>query len=189
MAVSETVSDFDRLEGDLVSLERVDDFEELFKRFQEPVLYEMTGLKRPPKRKDFEEDVVEDETLVVWNIIPDGENKSIGYAMYVAYDGPPYFQFHIFNGPLDIDIAADATVLIVHAFFKTTRQPRLHTFVPQPVDEEVHARLIEGGFDLIDEHPTVDVTKEGIYVMERHTYEAYYGDEDDESEQELDFDE
>lgn len=189
MAVSGDVSDFDTLEGDLVTLERVDDFEELFKAFQKPELYEMTGLKRPPSRKDFKEDVVDDETLVVWNMIPDGEQKSIGYAMFVSYDGPPYFQIAQFDGNLDLDIAADTSLLMVHAFFKNTKQPRLFTFVPQPVDEDAHARLIEGGFDLIEEHPTVDVTKEGIYCIERHTYEAYYGDEDDESEQELDFDE
>ncbi|MBC7793072.1 MAG: hypothetical protein H7Z43_05150 [Clostridia bacterium] len=187
MAVTVLVSDFDRMEGDLVSLERHDEFEELFAAFQKPELYRMTGIKKPPTRREFKEDVVDDETLVVWNIIPDGETKPIGYALFVSYDGPPYFQFYWFNGKMDLDIAADATLLMVHAFFKQTKHKRLHTFVPQPVDEEVHARLIEGGFDYVDEHPTVDVTQEGIYVMERYTYEAYHGGEEDEEERELDF--
>lgn len=183
------MSDFDRLEGDLVTLERADDFELLFKRFQDPAIYKLTGIKKPPTRVDFEEDVVTDQTLIVWDIIPEGESESIGYAIYVAYDGPPYFAFHMFHGKIDLDIAQDASLLMVHAFFKFTEEARLHTFVPQPVDDEIDARLIEAGFDRIEEHPTVDLTKEGAYVMERYTYEAYYDDEEEDEGHELDFDE
>lgn len=183
------MSDYNRLEGDLVTLERVDDFELLFKRFQDPNLYRITGIKKPPTRVDFEEDVLTDQSLIVWDIIPEGENASIGYALYVAYDGPPYFQIFPFNGILDLDIAQDAALLMVHAFFKYTKLKALHTFLPQPVSDDIDARLVEAGFDRIEEHPTVDLTQEGAYVMERHTYDAYYGDEEGDKEAELDFDE
>ena len=183
------VSDFNRLEGDLVTLVRVDDFELLFQRFQNPKLYRLTGIKKPPLRSDFEEDVLVDQTLIVWDVIPEGESESIGYAFYVAYDGPPYFQYFPFGGVIDLDIGQDAALLMVHAFFKYTKQPRLHTFIPQPVPDEIDARLIEGGFDRIEEHPTVDLTIEGAYVIERYTYDAYYGSDEDDDEKELDFDE
>ncbi len=181
---------YDRLEGDLVTLERVDDFERLFKDFQAPELYQLTGIKKPPTRVDFIEDVQTDQSLIVWDIVPEGENNAIGYALYVAYDGPPYFAFYTADGKIDLDIAQDAALLMVHAFFKFTDERSLHTFVPQPVDDEIDARLVEAGFDRIEEHPTIDLTKEGAYVMERHTYESYYGDEneDDEEAEELNFD-
>jgi hypothetical protein len=179
----------DRLEGDLVTLVRVQDFELLFERFQNPKLYRLTGIKKAPTRKDFEDDVLNDQTLIVWDVVPEGESESIGYAFYVAYDGPPYFQYFPFSGVIDLDIGQDAALLMVHAFFKFTKHPRLHTFIPQPVSDEIDARLIEAGFDRIDEHPTVNLSKEGAYVMERFTYEAYYADEEEEEEKELDFDE
>jgi hypothetical protein len=185
------VAEYDRMEGDLITLERVGeaDIDTLFQRFQEPNIYMLTGLKKPPTRANFEEDVITDQTLIVWEMIPEGTRKSVGYSMFVTYDGPPYVAFFFEDGKLDIEIAGDAMQLLVHAFFKYQEEPQLFTFVLQPVPEEVHARLTEAGFDLMEDHPTVDPKKEATYVIERHTYNAYYGEEEDEEEEELNFDE
>lgn len=185
------MAEYDRMEGDLVALERVgeDQFDELFQRFQDPLIYALTGLRKPPNRKDFEEDVITDQSLIVWDMLPEGSRKSIGYAMFVTYDGPPYLAFYFEDGKFDIDMAGDAMLMMVHAFFKHLEEPQLFTYVMQPVPDEVHARLTEAGFDLIEDHPTVDPKKEATYVIERHTYQAYYGEEEAEEEEELNFDE
>jgi hypothetical protein len=183
------VAAYNKLEGEFATLKRVKEpgFDAVFERFQDDRYYGTCGLKKPPTRRDLLNDMFDDETLVVWELFPEGGDTAVGYLFYVAFDGPPYIEVVFFDGALDLTLARDAMALAVQAFFTHTEEAQLHTFVPQPVSEEVHELLTEGGFDLVEEHPTVDLKKEAAYVMERHTYEAYYGEQEEEETEELDF--
>ncbi len=172
------------LEGESVVLERVspDDVDELLGHLQDRRFYLEAGLHRPPKREVLLDDLTEGE-LGVWRLIPSGEDKAIGYAGIIGYSGPPYAFVYYFDANMrDLDLAQEAMALVVKAFFEhISDQDQLWAYQDKPVDDEVHSRLVEGGFDLVeDEVPGIDGRQVACYLMERHTYAAYYGDGDDE---------
>ncbi|MEL6547229.1 MAG: hypothetical protein AAFQ82_21575 [Myxococcota bacterium] len=179
---------YDKLEGELVRLERLKRarWEEVHAHFQTEELYDSAGLKKPPEKNLLFEDLDEEE-LIVFDVIPHDDSKAVGYGVFVNYDGPPYIFVYFFNGTLDVDFAGDAMLQMVLAFFQNSDEPRLYTFVPQPVPEDIHDRLLEAGFDFIDDYPSINTEEEACYRLERFTYEAYYQDEEDDEVSELEF--
>lgn len=182
------MSGFSKLSGDLASLKRVSrtDWDEVHQKFQEESLYDSAGLRSPPKKEPLFEDLDEDE-LIVFKLTSESTTGLRGYGVFVNYDGPPYIFVHFFDGEVDVELAADAMLLMVHAFFKHSEEPRLYTFLPKPVNDDIHDRLLEGGFDFIEDYPVIDNDVEAAYCIERFTYEAYYEDEEDDEVEELDF--
>lgn len=179
---------YDRLKGELVRLERLKRkrWPEILERFQAPELYDSAGLKKPPEQQPLYEDLDEDE-LIVFDVTPHDEGEAVAYAVFVNYDGPPYIFVYFFNGQLDVDFAGDAMLQMVLAFFQNTEESRLYTFLPRPVSEDVHDKLLESGFDYIEDYPAIDNDEEACYCLERFTYEAYYQDEEEDEVAELDF--
>lgn len=181
---------YDKLEGELVTLSRVREggFDALFERMQEPRYHHLAGLEHPPTRDDLYGDLFDDdEAFLVWEMVPEGADEAAGYAFVAAFDGTPRVQVIFFSGKMDLNVGADAMLTLIHAVFEHTEEPRVFAYVPQPVDEDTHERLVEGGFDQLDEHPVANLRETAVYVLERYTYEAYYGDEEDEEAEELDF--
>ena len=63
----------------------------------------------------------------------------------------------------------------------------LSPFVPQPVPDDVNDKLLESGFDFIEDYPVINNDEEACYCLERYTYEAYYQDEEDDEVSEHEF--
>jgi hypothetical protein len=185
------------VEGALATLKRLDDkrLNDLHKRFQEPRLYFMAGLRKPPQLADLRSDLI-DETLWLWEIFPEGKEKPVGFAGIVIYSGPPYVFVYFDDNKIDLEVARDAIVQLAQGFFKETEEDSLWFYQSRPVDPKVNDMLVEGGFDPYeDELPGTDHTKEAAFRMERHTWTAYYGEEsgenyepdDDDDPHELEF--
>lgn len=164
-----------------------DRFAELQQAFTNVDLLGAAGFRKPPADKSLRSDLFDDETIVVWEMVDEHE-KAVGYAVYIACNGPPFVFLHFASGKVDLDVAQDAMLSLVHAFFAYTKEQALYTFLPKPIDEEANRLLIEGGFDLVEDYP-VDPEHEAAYVIERHTYKAYYAEDDEDAEEELNFDE
>ncbi|MEO1482045.1 MAG: hypothetical protein AAFU77_08050 [Myxococcota bacterium] len=182
------MSTTDSLRGSLVVLERAErgDWDTIHEHFQDPALYEETGLQRAPEKAALFEDL-DEEDLVVFHMRDQEDSKLLAYAMFVLYDGAPYFVIHHFEPNYELDLARDAITQLIYAFFRNSDEPRLYFFTPRPVSDDIHDTLLEGGFDPIDDYPVIDNTKEACYCLERFTYEAYYEDDEDDAEQELEF--
>jgi len=176
------IEDIQELQGDLVALRYASPDAEMVEMFRRPRLLAMTGLQKAPNLKKLTDLIEEDDELVVWTVVPEGQNQAIGYACYVAFDGPPYVAVYTFSEEEEVEIAHDCIVQLAHLFFGSTKEEGLHFFRDRPVPEEIHDRLIEGGFDFVEDCPTIDNDVESCYVLERHTYEAYYGEQDEEDE-------
>ncbi len=100
----------------------------------------------------------------------------VGYALYVAFNGPPFVNVYRFDEKIDIELSRDCVLQMVHYFFRKTQEEGLYFYQPKPVNEEIHELLVEGGFDPFEDNPTLD-PDETCYVLWRHTYVAYYGEE------------
>jgi hypothetical protein len=180
--------DPERLEGESVTLELigVDRIQELHKYFQDKRVYQDAGLAKPPKLKSLQEDV-EGADLGVWEVIPEGESAPVALIGLVGYAGPPFiFVTYLDPKHPDLDLAQEAMVLVIKYFFENEKPDELWCYQVKPVSEEIHSRLIEGGFDLWeDDIPSIDSNQLAAYIMERHTFDAYYGEQDDEEKEVL----
>lgn len=187
MSDADEILPFEELEGAHVTLKLVGPSDELvghFKKF--PDMRFAIGAERLPDHK-WLTGAIEVEELRVWEI--DQNGKHIGYAFFVLYDGPPFIAFYYFGKPSHaFDIGKDCLELLIPVFFKNLDEEALFYYLPKPVDEEIHAELIDGGFDIWDENPTIDNATAACYILERHTYDAYYGDGADEEFEQDDFD-
>jgi len=178
------------IQGELVTLKRVDEqsVDRLHDNLNIRAFYREIGRRRMPTRAELLDDMFDDERLWVWEVRQaDDEDTLVGYAGFVAYSGPTYIFYFSLELPVDFDIAQDCFMQLVPRFFRTTEDSILYTYVEKPVDERLDEMLVEGGFDPIDDVPAVDPTEIAVYAMERHTYEAYYGDEESEEDSELEF--
>jgi hypothetical protein len=185
------------VQGALATLKRLDEkrINEIHKRLQEPRLYYMAGLRKPPQLKDVRSDLI-DETLWLWEIFPEGAEKAIGYTGIVGYSGPPFVFVYFFEDKIDLELSRDIIVQLVQGFFRETEEEQLWFYQYRPVRPEIHDMLVEGGFDPYEDEilPGIDLKKEAAYRIERHTYTAYYGEEsgetyetDDDDPRELEF--
>jgi hypothetical protein len=178
------VADPDKLAGALLSLVPVGvgEVDRLARDFQVESLYSDAGLHKPPTAQSLREDL-EDRELFICDMVPEERDESVGYAGIVGYSGPPYVFVHYREGyPLDLDMAQEAFLLLAHAFFQHTNEERLWTYYSKPVPDAIHDALIEGGFDAWETTvPGIDNANTACYILERNTYDAYYGDEDQEA--------
>jgi len=174
---------FEELEGAYVTLKLVgysDQMGENFKKYEE-MRVSVGATEQVPDEK-WLVDSIEDEDFKAWEILQD--TTQIGYAFLVLYDGPPFITFYYFEEPPNLlDIGKDCLEQMIPVFFKDLDEPALFYYLPKPVDEELHAELIEGGFDAWEENPTIDNDALACYVLERYTYDAYYGDGEEEFEE------
>lgn len=173
------------LEGALVTLKRlgVDDIDVLFEQFQTERLHQEAGLYNPPKKQSLI-DVLEEDDLAIWQMIPEESTEPVGYAGIVTYSGPIYlFMYHFDESNVDLDLAQDAMTILTTEFFRQTKEEQLWTYQLKPVPDEILDRLLEGGFDHWDDQvPAIDYDKVACFIMERHTFDAYYGDEAEEDD-------
>ena len=186
------------VEGALATLKRLDEkrVNDIHKRFQEPRLYGMAGLRKPPQLKDVRSDLI-DESLWLWEIFPEGKDKACGFAGIVGYSGPPYVFVYYFDNKTDLEMSRDIVVQLAQGFFKESEEEQLWFYHSRPVPPGIHDMLVEGGFDPYEDEvlPGIDLKKEAAYRMERHTWTAYYGEEsgetyeadDDDDPHELEF--
>jgi hypothetical protein len=182
----DAVADPDKLAGALLSLVPVgvDEVDRLARDFQVEGLHSDAGLHKPPTAQSLREDL-EDRELFICDMIPEESDDSVGYAGIVGYSGPPYLFVHYREGlSPDLDMAQEAFLLLAQAFFQHTNEERLWTYQPKPVPDAIHDALIEGGFDAWETTvPGIDNANTACYILERHTYDAYYNDEADEDEE------
>jgi hypothetical protein len=173
------------IEGALATLKRVElsEIDTLHQQFQDSGLYLDAGFYDPPGQETLE-NFLEGDELQLWHLTSEEGAESVGYMGIVTFSGPTYVFVHFFDVKrVDLDLAQDAMLLIVKDFFKTTDEQELWTYVDKPISDEIHDRLIEGGFDFLDcDIPGIDRAKVGSYIMERHTFDAYYGEEAEDEE-------
>jgi hypothetical protein len=174
----------EQLEGAYATLERLhaQDAKELHARLQEEPFFITAGFRKPPEL-EWVRELLDEDDLFVWRMIPEGGDDPIGFAGIVAFSGPPYVFVYFFPGHEDTETAHEAMLNLVHAFFRHSDEMELWTYVTKPVDDEIHDLLIEGGFDPWTETlPGIDTNVDAAYVMERHTYDAYWGEGSDDRE-------
>ncbi len=168
----------ERFEGALTTLVRVgpERVKDVHQRFADARFYTAAGRHKQPAIDELKEDL--SDGLYLFEVCHEGDDQAIGYAGIVTYSGPPYVFFELFEAKVDVDMAQDAILQLVHAFFRQSEEEELWVYLPRPVNEDVVERLSEGGFDAWDDElPGVDTKKVAPYMLARHTYVAYYGDE------------
>jgi hypothetical protein len=165
---------YDLLEGALGTLKRAPLTKTLVEHFQKAVLFKMCGMRKPPDQASLKK-LTDAQDLIVWSVHPDGKPASVGYALFVAFNGPPFVSIYRFDEKLDIELARDCVMQLIHYFFQHTNEESLFLYQAKPVPADVHEALVEGGFDLFEDNPTLD-PDEVCYVLERYTYVAYYGE-------------
>lgn len=168
----------EKLEGAYEMLERLtsNDIKELHGQLQSESMFRACGFHEAPKENTLK-DIILDEDLFIWRVIPEGADDPVAYAGIVTFSGPPFVFCEFISGELLLDMVQDVILLLVHVYFKNSDEQELWAYVPHPVPEEIHDYLVEGGFDpFTDELPGVDLTKDAAFLMERHTYEAYWGE-------------
>ncbi len=177
------------IEGELVTLKRVDESTTplLHEHLQVRKFYREIGRRHIPTVKELNDDLFDDQMLFVWQVYLGEEERHVGYAGFVAYSGPPYIFYFSLELPVEYEIAQDCFQELVPLFFRDSEEPLLYTYVEKPVSEQLDELLVEGGFDALESVPAIDNNAIAVYAMERHTYEAYYGDEDDDETEELEF--
>ena len=171
---------FAHLEGELTHLEIIEPtrIDELVKIFTQKDMYEEAGYSKPLSKERILEAIDDDDQLFVWEIFLSEDQSHLGYAVYVAYDGPPYVFLHFFaeNGDEE-SIARDALIVFSHAFFEYTEQAELYFFLERDLCEAYEGPLMDCGFDVDDTLPTINHDEEAAFVLLRTTYEAYYGED------------
>lgn len=174
----------ERLEGTYATLERLhaQDAKELHAKLQEEAFFVTAGFRQPPGLESVRE-LFDDGELFVWRMVEDGGEDLIGYAGIVVFSGPPYVFVHFVAGHENVETAHEAMLQLVHTFFRNSEETELWTYIAKPVDDEIHGLLLEGGFDpWTDTLPGIDTDVDAAYVMERHTYDAYWGEGSDDPE-------
>jgi len=143
-----------------------------------PVIRDLTGIVELPFNEEtLEHLIVEEDSFKVWELIKGADNERMGFVFFVMFDGPPFIALYLYGGP-DLNMAKDCIEQLVPVFFHNVpEESSLFYYEPRPIDEEIHAALIDAGFDHWDENPTIDNETVACYVLERHTYDAYYGNE------------
>src|SRR5688572_14201526 len=131
-------------------------------------------MRKPPEYEQFEKYMRQQE-LIVWNIHTTGKTAAVGLAMFVTFNGPPFVCLHLDSGKPELELAQDVVLQLLHYYFKNTQEEALFFYHGKPVPQDVHDLLVEGGFDVFDDNPTLD-PDEACYVLERYTYVAYYGE-------------
>ena len=171
---------FERLEGEIVHLDLIDTsrIDELVKIFKDKTMYEEAGYSKPLSKDRILEAIDDDGQLLIWEVFLTESETHLGYAVYVAYDGPPYVFLRFLSEEYeDEDIARDALVELVKGFFENTEESELYFFLDRALCEEYEGPLMDCGFDVDDSLPTIDHEEEAAFVLLRTTYEAYYGEE------------
>ena len=163
------------LEGALATLHFVPASDKMLGYFERPTLRSMTGQVEKPDLAKLV-DLIDSEELAVWEIVPEGATEATGYALYVNYDGPPYFVIYNFDEEMQMEIARECMLQLIPLFFNTTEEEVLYFYADKNVAEELHDELLEAGFDPFEDNPIMD-KGEMCYILERHTYDAYYGEE------------
>ncbi len=169
----------DEIEGGQATLTRVRASPKLVEEFKKrPNLRKVCGIQKDQDLAFFKYLMADDELLLlIWDITPSSVGKSIGYACFVGYDGPPFITFYYFDEEPHLDVSRELLEAMIQVFFnEAPDEPSLYFYLPRPVDDDIHAHLIEGGFDVFDDNPTLDNDEVACYVLERYTYDAYYGE-------------
>ena len=175
---------FEHLEGAQINLERIEADEAFAQTLAADVEFRQTLgiLERTPTLEELKT-MMADFELVVWRIKRKVDQQHRGYVGFVSYDGPPYIAFHS-NFPEEAELWGQEVIgLLLPVFFGNTYESALFIYPPKPLSETLHALLIEGGFDHWDDNPTMNRDLVTCYFIERHTYEAYYGESGDEFEE------
>lgn len=170
---------YKELEGAFVTLKLCEPSAELAEALRAiPVIRELTGIVELPIDEELLHHlIVEEDSFKIWELLKGSNNERVGFALFVMFDGPPFIALHLTDGP-DVNIGKDCIEQLVPVFFHNVpEESSLFYYEPRPVDEETHAALIDAGFDSWDENPTIDNETVACYVLERYTYDAYYGNE------------
>jgi hypothetical protein len=175
---------YEVLEGALATMKRLPLSKALVESFQKPELFKVCGLRKPPDQ-EYLKQLIDDKELVVWDIVPDGKTKGAGHALFVRFNGPPFIAIYTHDQKPDLELSRDCVLQLIHYFFQKTPEEGLYFYQQKPVPSEIHDLLVEGGFDPFEDNPTLDAD-EACYVLWRHTYVAYYGEESGGREGEFD---
>lgn len=176
----------ERLEGALTTLEpvTVERVGDLVTRFQDPWFHLSAGMRGPPDEARLRRYFAKG-WLYLWDVKLVTGGPAVLLVGVGRYSGPPFlFVTSVKREMPPLDVTHDACELAVRWYFAHSDEPALWIYPSKPVAAELHALLIESGFDLYEyDLPGVDPEKETPYVMERHTYEAYYGSGDEDFEE------
>tara|TARA_Y100001968_G_C19076782_1_gene581075 strand:- start:85 stop:666 length:582 start_codon:yes stop_codon:yes gene_type:complete len=178
-ALSQTIAE---MSGEEVTLKRVlpSELESLHQAMLAPAFHSTAGFESPPSKETLQQLLFEENMLILWHTFPAGSTQSIGYSGWSYCSGPAFLFFMPTHTPeLDLILVSEAMEMITHAFFSFTPLNELFIYVDRPVDDDIHATLVESGFDPWDELPTINNEVEAAYIMKRSTFHAYFGEGED----------
>ena len=116
-------------------------------------------------------------------MFPEWEDEAVGLASLVAFWGNFYVLIHFFDpAKHDWELSREAILNVVHEYFREADWERIWFYVDKPHDDEIIDLLAELGFDHFpeDRHlPYFDFEKRSAFLIWRHTYDAYYGEDED----------
>lgn len=171
------------MNGSTSRLQRINtnEVDTLVNLFQAPDVYTSAHLEEAPDREKLERLLQENYSLLMWRAFPtDGQNPTgpeIAFIGWVSYAGPPFLFVIPTTDTLDLEVLRDGIEQLLRAYFECTGEDEIYFYADVPVPEDIHATLVENGFDLWQEVAGVDPEKEATYIMERATYNAYFGDD------------
>ena len=182
---------FGELRGDAVLLRPISyaDFVLLDDRFQDPALFATIARWQEYSTEKLYRYVFLRDYVQVWSVLPEADAAPVAYAVFSqAIRYFPQIGLYFFDraAPWDEAVARDALVTLAHACFAAgadrgwdgrTDGGRIDLIVPAPVPAEVHDVLTDCGFDP-EEESDLDPSQEALYALYRHTYTAYFGEQE-----------
>ncbi len=140
---------------------------------------------KPPDLEVLKKRMLERRSIRAWDIIPEGCTTSIGYAGYRVRCGCPFIFLLFVAEPFSRHLAEDIIPPLVTHFFNHTHRrlpdyrqsDPMMLYLEHAIAEQLHAFLIDNGFDPMPDFPIIDHEKQTAYGLLPETYEAYHSDD------------
>lgn len=167
--------------GTHCTLHRAHFDEALEAHFKDPRLQGACGISGDRARGDGLAELLDearDNSLFLYRVQhPPGIDT--GYSGIVLYDGPPYFIFYTFDRSCPLEAFEECLIQAIPAFFETSKEPYLWFFPENDVAEALSDVLATHGFELVEDCPIIDSKRQTAFVLERDTYDVYFGNADE----------
>lgn len=169
--------DFERISAGQMVLVRIPPSraKDIHNQSREPLWCHNLGWLEQPDLDDITEEM-KNQGLMLWDVQPTTGGKSLGLAALVNHSGPSYLFVRAFGQEFALNDFEEICLNLAHAFFKTSQENELWFYAPLPTPPPLYELLTRLGFDSwegVVPHETENI----VYIMERETYQSYYGND------------
>ncbi len=170
----------DRIEGMVTLLCRIEhgDVAKHFDALKQSGLLDSIDVKKDPS-VDKLKDLLKRNRLWLWQVRSPFDATHLGWTGLVRYAGPAYVFANF--GPQahfdTFDIPRECIEAVSKAYFANCpEEDRLFLYVASDLLDKISASVMELGFDPAPDIKYDDTPNESIFIMERHTFDAYYAE-------------